>query len=313
MHYKYRQAGRARTHAHATQGTRAWHSCAHCGPSTRSCGAAEGPPGPAAGTVSRPPPVYGTTGPRLDNNHIHRETHNANRKDAAYYGGVSTRGSPRVPEGAGFPSFFCQRAASRVFIFFGRLWSAVESRHLHPPSPSSTPSTFLVLYLRATRLLSLFLHPTSFHLFLSDRARSFSPWAPYARVRFFLSPSTPTIFPLESKNTRGISWLTGWRCRYLFRTSGRGSYVRVEVYIAGSCTLNFLLCRGGSLARGTGFAFRRIPRVWQRAWPASIAVLIIHLLFLIRGLHVSNGHAYCWRVPKLVVVCLSNTWYVCCL
>ncbi|KYN01610.1 Protein sister of odd and bowel [Cyphomyrmex costatus] len=31
--------------------------------------------------------------PRLDNNHIHRETHNANRKDAAYYAGMSTEGS----------------------------------------------------------------------------------------------------------------------------------------------------------------------------------------------------------------------------
>jgi len=35
----------------------------------------------------------GRRGPRLDNNHIHRETHNANRKDAAYYAGMSTEGS----------------------------------------------------------------------------------------------------------------------------------------------------------------------------------------------------------------------------
>lgn len=49
---------------------------------------------------------------RLDNNHIHRETHNANRKDAAYYAGMSTevgsRGSSKGGRG-GLSSFFRQR------------------------------------------------------------------------------------------------------------------------------------------------------------------------------------------------------------
>lgn len=125
-------------------------------------------------------PVYGTTGPRLDNNHIHRETHNANRKDAAYYGGVSTR---RVHSGfsleAGFPFPFSANRAreSRVFI---------SSAAFEAPSNRETLASTITCL--------------SLSLFLPYPAPPFPP--PFISTTtppplFFISSSTPSFIPFE--------------------------------------------------------------------------------------------------------------------
>lgn len=123
MHYKYRHAERTRT---LTQ-----HKGRVLRIAARIVGPARGHTGPyiARGPHGAPssqrPAIHGTgrSGPRLDNNHIHRETHNANRKDAAYYAGMSTegsRGSSRrrayLPFSANDPcvSCACVRARARV-------------------------------------------------------------------------------------------------------------------------------------------------------------------------------------------------------
>lgn len=117
------------------------------------------------------PPVYGTTGPRLDNNHIHRETHNANRKDAAYYGGVSTRRvHPGSPWRRASLSFFCQQARERAEFLF-----------LRPPLKRRRIETLA----STTRLsLSLFLRPLQ----------------PYSSPLFISSSTVPSFVPFDRRD-----------------------------------------------------------------------------------------------------------------
>lgn len=108
---------RARARAHATQGTRASHSCAHCGPSTRpvrdlTAGPSRGPVAAAA------PAIHGAVRASLRQQSHSSRTHNANRKDAAYYAGMSTR-VHEGPRGGGLIVLFlpsgprvCVRARS---------------------------------------------------------------------------------------------------------------------------------------------------------------------------------------------------------
>ena len=143
-------------------------------------------------------------------------------------------------------SFFCQRGPREPsFYFFGRLWSAVESRHtihhrrLHrlPLSHLFLPfslslsfsvsfpisSSFITSPLWPFALLSLFLHPSSFHSFLRD-------------------PSTRDLrccppFSDDFGQALYRVGLTGWRRQCRFGDS-RGNTAHVPITL-----LNFVLLR----------------------------------------------------------------------
>lgn len=297
MHYKYRQAGRARTHAHATQGTRAWHSCAHCGPSTRSCraGGEEGGRGGAhralrAAPPSRSPPVYGTTGPRLDNNHIHRETHNANRKDAAYYGGVSTRGSPRGPRGGGLPFLFLPTSREPSFYF---LRAPLKRRRIETLASTVTPCPLRALPSnppRFSRPLSprhsppLFISSSYVPSFIPFDPLDPSPVPPRACSPLPLPltwPPPPTLTPRLDRRIRAHRRLTGWQRRYLLRIHEGESYVIVEVYIAPRVPLIFYCPLDGGACGARGAEFRTLSRGSLSLTACPVQHRLVTALFIV--------------------------------